>query len=73
MSKFNPRRPIRKGITLGQGIVFLVDEIIESKKHWWLRSNEHKRKQVIIMHKNQTTSWNGVILRMVNQHIPKLT
>ena len=32
MSKFNPRRPIRKGITLGQGIVFLVDEIIESKK-----------------------------------------
>ena len=44
MSKFNPRRPIRKGITLGQGIVFLVDEIIESKRHWWLRSNEHKRK-----------------------------
>ena len=44
MSKFNSRRPIRKGITLGQGIVFLVDEIIESKRHWWLRSNEHKRK-----------------------------
>ena len=30
MSKFNPRRPIRTGITLGQGIGFLVDEIIES-------------------------------------------
>ena len=43
MSKYNERRRIRKGTTLAQGIAFLVEEIIEAKKQWWLKSNEYKK------------------------------